>query len=541
MILKKYSFNWALGILPIVSILIGRLIFAQMFPIYSGVLEYDTDPAYGYLFNGLLMLDGQAPFQVDHPGTPLQLLCAAVTGLKWLFDTVVMSKSGGVIDSVLLNPESYILTISSTLVLLNAAATFFLGSSVYKATANLPLSLFSQCSIFLFGVVTLRTGYLAPEALLIFASLCLLGHLAPSIFVSPETNQENLSNVFGCGVACGFGLAVKLNFLPIVLLLLVLPTFKQLSRAIVWMAASWVIFVIPIWKHLPRMFDWITAIVTHAGVHGSGSRQLFDIPMMHFNLATQYRDFPALFIVLCCLLMWSTYCVIKWLLPLSTNTHGLGDLFRTIRVPLVMCLTGVAQIAMILKHPGYHYMVPVLPAITVAIAWLIFALIGSISEAKKAMISALLLVGGLLVSYQSVAGVVNRLTTSRSDQNLATNSIDKILRQYQDPIIIGAYRSTIAQYALAYAVTYAPGLEPKIGKYFTNFYEWNHTGRELVKHGQGVIPTQLITQWIQEGKVIFLVSPTYYADFATLSISPVYIGSLQSLYRVWGLPEGDKK
>ena len=69
-IVKKQSASLALLIVPLVVSIVGYFFLMAAFPLHSGSAGYDQDPAYAYLFNGLLILDGQAPHHIDHPGTP---------------------------------------------------------------------------------------------------------------------------------------------------------------------------------------------------------------------------------------------------------------------------------------------------------------------------------------------------------------------------------------------------------------------------------------------------------------------------------------
>ena len=47
-----------LYVVPIVLLIVGSAMALKMFPLYSGGGIYNSDPAYAYLFNGLLLLDG---------------------------------------------------------------------------------------------------------------------------------------------------------------------------------------------------------------------------------------------------------------------------------------------------------------------------------------------------------------------------------------------------------------------------------------------------------------------------------------------------
>ena len=71
--MKKTSSSAILLIVPIVLFIIQYSFIQKIYPLYL-----DSDPAYQYLFNGLLILNGHSPYHIDHPGTPVQILIAGV-------------------------------------------------------------------------------------------------------------------------------------------------------------------------------------------------------------------------------------------------------------------------------------------------------------------------------------------------------------------------------------------------------------------------------------------------------------------------------
>lgn len=45
--------------------------------------DFPNDPDYAYLLNGINILRWHAPAQIDHPGTPVQLIAGLISGFVW--------------------------------------------------------------------------------------------------------------------------------------------------------------------------------------------------------------------------------------------------------------------------------------------------------------------------------------------------------------------------------------------------------------------------------------------------------------------------
>ena len=104
-----------LWIIPALLLLMGSAMALKMYPLYSGWDHYNSDPAYAYLFNGLLLLDRHSPTHIDHPGTPVQMLIAVLVYLQWFYLKLVGTVNPDVVVAVMGAPEQYLLFISRVL------------------------------------------------------------------------------------------------------------------------------------------------------------------------------------------------------------------------------------------------------------------------------------------------------------------------------------------------------------------------------------------------------------------------------------------
>src|SRR3954471_7565566 len=106
-------------IVPLLVALYAGVLLHLIAPIYAGLVPYDYDPAYIYLFNGPGLVEGYVPRHVDHPGTPPQVLI----GLVFFAAHAVMRLTGAtgsdIGASVMATPESYLAVVSVVTLALN--------------------------------------------------------------------------------------------------------------------------------------------------------------------------------------------------------------------------------------------------------------------------------------------------------------------------------------------------------------------------------------------------------------------------------------
>jgi hypothetical protein len=117
--------------LPLAWLALSTLLAVVRGPFYQP--EW-TDPEYDYLMNALAVAHGETPYQVDHPGTPLQVLGA--WSLR-IVDVVAPAARGETLtDRVLLDPEHYLVPLQGVLTVLGALALAASGALAWRATGR---------------------------------------------------------------------------------------------------------------------------------------------------------------------------------------------------------------------------------------------------------------------------------------------------------------------------------------------------------------------------------------------------------------------
>ena len=78
-LLRRLRCIGLLLIVPLIALIGIRDLTEKKGPLW---LSPNLDPSYVYFLNSLLILHGQPPAHIDHPGTPVQLIGAAVLRSK---------------------------------------------------------------------------------------------------------------------------------------------------------------------------------------------------------------------------------------------------------------------------------------------------------------------------------------------------------------------------------------------------------------------------------------------------------------------------
>ena len=535
-------------LLPLALCFTQWAICVQMFPLFSGPLEYDVDPAYQYLFNSVFLLNGHVPIHIDHPGTPLQVLGSLVIFLVWIVLSLLKITEGSIALSVATSPELYLGMISSALVLLNSWGLYYLGTKTYRSTASISLALLSQCILFTTSILIFRVGYPSPESLVIFVTLCLLGLLTPLVFSSelqPHQPQDQASPIWA-GILCGFGIALKINFLP-VLGLLLLFKLKPFLISLAFVIIGCSVGILPIISKVPDLLSWLINVVTHTGVHGTGNQGIFVFANFDWHYAQLKKAFPIFFAItslfIIVLLAHSLHLTLGGIFRFlfSNSPHPIHIRNETIRewekskVLIAFTLVCISQTLFVLKHPGLHYMVPALPVAFFGFIWLTYRLAGLCLK-KPFRSHAILILLGLTIAYcvKITDESWGQIYAARSEQDAALTQVQEKIAQFKNPIIVTAYRSTLPHHAVAAGLSppWGPDLGPALNPLFSSSYMWDGNVKKLIRYGEPLMSLEVIIQALQAGRPVLLSTPTLYPDLEPFVLEPIFNSQLQQLFRI---------
>jgi hypothetical protein len=548
-------------LIPIAFIVLNLGYLSVIFPLYSGPPGYDQDPAYAYLFNGLLILDGQVPWHVDHPGTPLQFISSAVVLVLNSYSEIFNGvQQRDLIDSVLQNPETYLYGISCALLIMNAGALYYFGYRVLSASKTIWLAIFCQISGVSFAILTPRASYVSPESLLLFATYCLLGLLTPYIF--PHSKKPEGAQIVPTplvGIILGFGLASKVTFIPMLGLIFLVPDFRKRIKILLYAFITFLILITPIYTNFDRMFGWLWSVASHSGIHGSGSQLVMDWSKLLTNIKLViswylllYGVIISLFIFLVATLILRAKKLInnkqeseKYLGEevISSSTNFMASI--SIRTPFVFVLVVAAQTMLVLKHPGAHYLIPVLPLAYVGFAWMLYQVNErgeTFQKFKSKKFQYVFIIFAAIFAGYGTAPTLKQLVIMKEQriaQNNALMSIKAEIEKFPNALTICAFRCTTFQYAVSMGLLYAPGLasRPIMQSLLKNFYEYNLLVKEMIAPGIGSFPLAEVPNQINEHGKLFLITPKNYPDLDVFKLQLVVSAGPLTLYEITGLSD----
>ncbi len=249
------------------------------------------DPEYVYLLNALNLLEGATPVHNDHPGTPLQVLMAAVVGLRYL----VAGEAETLRVDVLGNPEAYLRTCWAVLLAILAASSAWLGASARRLTGSTTCALATQAAVLTSTPALWALQRTTPEPLLL-AGAMLLGGIVLRIAATPEpTGPRRWRGALAVGSLVGVATAVKVTFSPLFAAALLLPRslrWKAVMSAAT--AGAFVLALLPIVGRWSLVAEWLRDLFWASGRYGIGARTIVNRGAYAWNLRTLIQVEPAL-------------------------------------------------------------------------------------------------------------------------------------------------------------------------------------------------------------------------------------------------------
>ena len=292
---------------------IGYLIIAIPLIIYWVYWQLNTsywfnaDPAAVYFLDSLSIFAGKSYTYVDHPGTPIQLIGSFLLALTYPF----LGGQESFIDFHLARPGAFFLMTNLFLLAMNIQCAFILYRTsittlkqdrILGGTAisllyfalhpfSFPsLTLWSHNSLnFPFGTLwliwsylELRKGQEVPRS-----KLLLLGLAAGILSMA----QMYFTAWLVSGIFIIFIFSLRLN-----------NSFRHAFTSGIYMLAGGVIgilaMLIPIYKEVPRFLGWLTRIITHQGLYGSGEEGIYSLSFIPLAIGFWWENIRPMIIVL---------------------------------------------------------------------------------------------------------------------------------------------------------------------------------------------------------------------------------------------------
>lgn len=484
---KRRAAHIAIGLLLIVPLTLGAI--GPILRFLAGPFHISAvDPDYAYLFNGLNIVNGLAPAQIDHPGTTLQLLCALVIAVAWLLRRPF--EHAEITSMVLHDPDYFLWSINITLATINAAADFFLGWQVWRATHKVWIAIVVQLAIFLSTVSIWVLSHSMPEPLIIGLTLLLVGFVVPVVFGDEPIRREWFA--FAVGAVLGCEIVLKLTTLPLMLFLL-LPRGARgkLLGAVGFLAAA-VLMSYPIRHRYGDLLGWIWALAIHQNVHVNRTG-VPSFQVLAANATDLLKDVPELLAIL------AFDCV-----ALALSLVGARPPRSRVRTLLVLCaLTVGGQLVLVARSPLPYYLIP-----AIALSGLIVAL--AIQVVRTTMPKWL---GAIVISPPLAYAALHLWVNARFEfqSGVASRSLPVIYEAFMAKMaasrcmLVGWDGVPSLQHALSFGNNFAGGAyDAELAKLYPD-YTWYEPNIDEFKRFSGVVNRGEIVERLARGECIYMV------------------------------------
>lgn len=402
--------------------------------------KFSNDPEYAYLLNGLNIATLRAVGATENPGTTVQIYSAVAISVAHFFE----KKSDHDLETdVLKNPDYFIEIERIGLISMNTIILLLLGFFVLKYTKNIWLTILVQLAP-LSSSNTLEHVWskVSPEAFLLMAVNILIILLLSFFY---DENKQGKRYPWYFAAICGFGIATKLTFLPLIVIpLLILPLKKQKQTFFLALIPMFILFSINALTQYPHMAKWFFGLTVHTGVYGSGSIGIID-PIQFF------KDFILIINrnISLSLSLLVGFGLILFLMFKKPIKDWLNEQPATIFLFSVISAQ-LMGIFMVSKHyHSNHYLIPVISLAGINLIF-VFLILESIMKNKHLKIvrtsqalMVLLTVGLSLINipYLKAADkgyIMTNIEYDQLEENLDTNFKDYI-RTYYYPTSINPY------------------------------------------------------------------------------------------------------
>jgi hypothetical protein len=330
---------------------------------YNNKTEFDQDPNYMYLFNGLNMTTYPGYVETYTQGTTAVELSAVIMRVAHLF----RNTNDNFTDDVLKNPQLYIKLVVKSFGVLICLILFFSGLFILKMTNELINSFIFQAVPAFSGSVTLWSFESFAAEPILLASVLLFIIIILWKFYFNKSFGESILFFKGwkitidrfsiiIGIMTGFCLATKMNTLPLFLLpILLIPKIRDKILFSIITSISYIFFTLPVAKFYKETLDYYARVFFHTGIYGEGSVGIINTDTLIQNLRVFFLNEPVIVFVISASVLFLVMQAIRRKFDVSFK--------------ILACLTIVqlVNVLIVLKHFYLYYFIPVLPTLTVNI------------------------------------------------------------------------------------------------------------------------------------------------------------------------------
>lgn len=288
------------------------------------------------------------------------------------------------------------------------------------------------------------------------------------------------------------------------------------------------------------MAHWFTGLLVHSDRYGQGKVGLPGSEALGANFRMLYSIEPAAFWFL---IFYATAWAVIWLMERKKREEP-----QIVRLLGVGCVSLALQLAITIKHPAAHYLVgglAIAPLLNAAIVW--YLLRSSLPQVVR--MGSVVAAGVLTIA--SFGHVFHYLRTWIETSTAIRNEIVKLegeVGQERECIIIGAYRTSLAGFALALGDQYSNYQQRKVlAGIYPDFVSLNVWSGRFASFAAD-LSLNGVKSWISDGQCVLLagtpafVMPQAPTVLPGVRLKPFLVASEETIYRlelVASPPDGD--
>lgn len=384
---------------------------------------------------------------IDHPGTPVQVTGAIIIRILH----IISSPETDLVRDVFSRPEFYLNGVFYFSNIIIAAALFVLGYTVFKKFNNISLSLLMQLTPFFSVNIYYTLTNVVPELFLIFILLIFISVIISFVYEETMPDQKLIKYLWLFAVICGFGLATKISFFP--LLFIPVVFVRKLSFRIFFLILSFIsflIFVSPVIsaENSTRFIQWIKDLITHSGKYGNGPENFINISQFFTNLKSIVVFEP---------LFTFSYLLTGLLMVVRFFPKFKSQITKNKYYPLLagIFIAMTIQIIIVAKHFAMYYLIPALmlsvPALF-AVNMIINGIYPKYFEVKKIVYLFLTL---FIFGYFQFITIIQEIQSYAGIRNESYQIMKYFKDNYENSLVIHSYGSSGKEPALYVGCEYA--------------------------------------------------------------------------------------
>ncbi|TSA34629.1 MAG: hypothetical protein D4R64_11425 [Porphyromonadaceae bacterium] len=428
-----------------------------------------SDPEYPYLLNGLncATLDFNNIGHTDHPGTPFQM----ITGL-FIRVTHVFIGQEPLVQDVLSRPETYLACASLFLSFLTFLLLYWLGDIAIRHEGKLTGAIILQASILLSTVLLEMPIRYSPDRMLVIYNIAFAGFTIKYLL---SKNYPIRLYAIISGILMGVGVATKFNFLPVLIIpLLLIPDFRNRLIYGFTIAASFFISVLPILSKFKEFRQFISGVASHDGLYGHGSQQMINWKSFSHNFWELLSYNPAFSIIL----IISIGLILFYFL--DKKKFNADD--RLLLVLKAFVLASFVGFILVSKHFKVYYFAPVL-SLCGLVLFMIWKISGVQMKSKKthtistiALLIILVVISVIPLPAQYRSRIAQKRANLKTQQFFAENVTRKDLLFIEPTWLAGPMVENALMYGISY-VAHRQEFYLDYKQIYPHVITWEGTGK----------------------------------------------------------------